>query len=112
MIILYNGYEILCCDEFSGRDFTCQTLLNSNLNGRVIYGSCFSQEIPDTEVFSSGLVATFLNCNLDNVKVPVGCTVQNCSQRRFMAQSDGLDWFVDENNNPISLKSRVPQISE
>lgn len=88
--------------SFSHKSFSGRKLRNADFSGvSVIRGSGFSQEQPDTEVFPDGLAVTFINCNLDNVVIPAGCTVIDSSTRRFMAQEDGLDWLVDGNNNPI-----------
>lgn len=83
-------------------DYTGQLLTDETAEG-VIEASCFSQERPDSRIFPEGMTGvTFLRCNLDNVFIPEGNTVEGGSQRRFMVQEDGYDWLVDENNNPIA----------
>lgn len=102
MIRNYNDQDYNFDDELSFKDFTLRQMQGYNLSGKVIYGSCFSQEIPDSQVFNPETTgATFIRCNLDNVLVPEGNTVIDCSQRRFQVQEDGLDWLVDENNQPV-----------
>lgn len=72
-------------------------------SGRIFVGYCFSQELPDTDVFPDGATgATFVNCNLDNCLIPGGSTVSGGSQRRFRAQQDGLDWLLDDDDQPVS----------
>ena len=88
--------------SFSFKDFTGRNLTTMVITPQIIERSCFSQERPDTEIFPSDMGGvTFINCNLDNVKVPEGNIVIDCSTRRFAPQSDGNDWEVDELNNPI-----------
>jgi len=81
-----------------------KTLLEADdLEGAVIYGSCFSQETPDTDVFPINIKKiTFYNCNLDNVKiVKPGWIVIGGSERRFKVQNDRMDWIVDNGNIPL-----------
>lgn len=83
-------------------DYTGRYLGDETAQG-TIEGSCFSQETPDSVVFPADMQGvTFIRCNLDNVFMPEGNTVIGGSQRRFMALDDGNDWFVDENNNPLT----------
>lgn len=87
---------------YSYKDFTGQNLRLHNIEQEIIERSCFSQEKPDMKIFPDDMKGkTFLNCNLDNVFIPPGNITKDCSQRRFMAQDDGYDWILDENNNPI-----------
>lgn len=71
--------------------------------GTTIDRSCFSQEHPDSDIFPDGMTGvTFRSCNLDNVLIPPGNTLTDCTTRRFAAQNDGKDWIVDSNNQPVS----------
>ena len=91
-------------DKYSKQDYTGKSLLNeTHLEGIVIYGSCFSQETPDTDVFPMIVKKiTFYNCNLDNVKiVKPGWIVIGGSERRFKVQNDRMDWIVDNGNIPL-----------
>ena len=75
------------------------------MEGIIIYGSCFSHEIPDTKIFPQGIKnITFINCNLDNVFIvkPDWITV-NCTQKRFKVQADARDWEIDSNGKPIKV---------
>ena len=88
---------------YSNKDFTGQDLSNrTDMNGLVIENSCFSQETPDREIFPKDLTGcTFIDCNLDNVFIPEGNKLENCSTRRFKAQDDGKDWIIDEDGKTI-----------
>ena len=90
-------------DKYSWKDFTGRTLQDTkDLDNKIIFGSCFSQEIPDTKVFPDDMKnVIFVNCNLDNVYIPAGNTVIGSTQRRFKVQTDRSDWFVDNDNKPI-----------
>ena len=90
-------------DKYSKQDYTGKSLLNeTDLEGIVIYGSCFSQETPDTDVFPMIVKKiTFYNCNLDNVKiVKPGWIVIGGSERRYKVQNDLNDWLIDDTNKP------------
>lgn len=99
-----DGKKITYCDIYSLKDFTNQNLLDrKDLKNKTIYGSCFSQEIPETKIFPSGMKGvTFINCNLDNVFIPSGNTVIGGSQRQFKAMDDGQDYLVNEQGEAIS----------
>lgn len=102
MKINYDGIDIEMSDEFSSQDFTGQ-LITKELSGN-IYGSCFSQELPETEVFPADMTGvTFYNCNLDNCVIPPGNNVVGGSVRRFKVQNDLRDWVIDGTNKPIEV---------
>ena len=95
--------------SYSFKDFTGHSMvLKTDLNGQTIRGSCFSREIPDSEVFPPDMKGvTFINCNLDNVTIPDGNTVTDCSQRRFKVQNDMNDWEIDDNNIPLNVMNWI-----
>ena len=95
---IYNADE-----KYSWKDFTGQILTDrKDLNDKIIFGSCFSQEIPDTKVFPDDMKnVIFVNCNLDNVYIPAGNIVMGSTQRRFKVMNDWEDWIVDKDNKPI-----------
>lgn len=105
--ILYPGFgTITFNDKYSYKDFTGKTLLSAtDLEGITIYGSCFSQETPDTQVFPNNLIKiTFVNCNLDNVfLVKPGWIIVGGTQRRFKVQNDLRDWEIDTNGIPVKV---------
>lgn len=93
-------------DWFSHWDFTNLKIDDAGdfINNLIIRGSCFSQQQPDTKVFPDEMTGvTFVNCNLDNVAIPDGNTLIDCSNRRYVVQNDMNDWEIDENNNPVRL---------
>lgn len=99
-MIDYNGNDVEINSEFSLKDFTGKSLKYRQITGNV-YGSCFSREKPDSDVFPSNMQGvTFYDCNLDNCLIPAGNIVVGGSIRRYQSQNDGNDWLVDENNNP------------
>jgi hypothetical protein len=89
--------------SYSHRDFTGQVLTDrpaKEFEGEIV-GSCFSQEAPGTEVFPKDAACTFVDCNLDNVALPPGCTVVRGCARRFRTQTDGHDWEVAADGAPV-----------
>jgi hypothetical protein len=100
--ILYDGKIINISDDYSNKDFTSRILKEEKLDGLAIFGSCFSQEIPDSSIFPDDMKnVSFYNCNLDNVYIPVGNDVFGCSQRKIKIQNDLMDWVVDKDLKPI-----------
>ncbi len=99
----FDGVILDYNDEYSNKNFHDIDLSNrTNMNGIVIYSSLFYSEIPDTNVFPENMNGVkFVNCNLDNIIIPEGNVLQNCSNKRFKVQNDGNDWLIDENNKPI-----------
>jgi hypothetical protein len=106
-VVTYN-------DKYSFRDFTGQKLLDvKDLEGITIFGSCFSQELlgeiskGSVKVFPDNIKnITFINCNLDNVKVKPGWTTTGCSERNFKVKKDKNgkdlgDWIIDTDGNYI-----------
>jgi len=88
-------------DEWSFKDFT-GLKIKENLDGKVIHGSCFSQEIPDTHIFPEDMKGVkFSWCNLDNVFIPEGNEVIGREPKRWQVQNDHQTWIVDKDNKPI-----------
>lgn len=88
---------------YSDKDFTGQDLSSrADMDGLFIENSCFSNETPRALVLPSTLSGTtFSYCNLDNVFIPTGNTLINCSNR-FFRSIDGVDWLLDpETLEPI-----------
>ncbi len=74
------------------------------LEGLTIYAACFYQEQPDVDVFPSDVKnLTLAFCNLDNVVIPSGVTLIQCSTRRLQVQNDLRDWEIDAQNRPVKL---------
>lgn len=98
--------------KYSFADFTHQSFKDisvSEFNNTVIKGSCFYQEAKenDTEVlkdiFPDGMTGViFQRCNLDNVLIPLGNTVEsNCTNRKIKIQNDWQDWILDSSLDPV-----------
>jgi hypothetical protein len=90
---------------YSNRDLTGQIFLDQPVGDFAgdIQGSCFYQQVYDTEVFPAGTVCNFIGCNLDNVLVPAGCTMEGCTNKRLMGLPDGEMYIVDAAGAPIQL---------
>ena len=87
-------------------------------NNTIIQGSCFYQEwdwdgnkpvIKD--IFPDGMTGVvFRNCNLDNVYIPPGNTVEGGTNKRIQVQNDWSDWVLDSNlkpKEPVNKKMRL-----
>lgn len=98
-----KGVSYSCDPIWYSKDFTGQDLTKKVIaNGTVIFGSCFSRESPGGIAFPPGMTGvTLVRCNLDNVFIPPGNTVVDCSQKTFIAQNDLCDWIVDGSNKPV-----------
>jgi len=74
------------------------------LDSLTIYSTSFFQEQPDVDIFPSDVKnLTLAFCNLDNVVIPRGATLIECSTRRIQAQNDLRDWELDDQNVPVRL---------
>ena len=104
-MIKYNEINYDASEKYSFKDFTGQDLsLKIDMDGVIIYASCFSHEIPDSSVFPANLTgATFIKCNLSNCKIPDGNTVIDCNQTKFKNQNDLRDWELDGGNQPLKV---------
>jgi hypothetical protein len=86
--------------DFMGQDFS--SVSASELDNTEIVGSCFYQEgDPDAEIFPPSMTGViFKRCNLDNVKVPAGNTIEGGCHRKIKVQNDLEDWFLNGTNQP------------
>ncbi len=92
--------------KYSYKDFTDKDLTSlpaSDFNNSEIVGSCFyQQKAPNTQVFPTGITGvTFRKCNLDNVLIPPGNTVDGGCHRKIKIHNDLEDWIVDDLGKPI-----------
>jgi hypothetical protein len=103
LLVQYN-------EQYSFRDFTNQDLRSAtDLDGAVIKGSCFYQTCaedfagdPLRHIFPGDMRdVSFVECNLDNVYIPPGNTIRQCSHRRIKRMNDGEYWFVGEDFKPV-----------
>ncbi len=93
-------------DEWSFKNFTNQRnpFGKASIDGLTIYSTSFYQESLDVDVFPAGVKnVTLAFCNLDNVVIPSGVTLIQCSTRRLQVQNDLRDWEVDAQNRPVRL---------
>ena len=97
------------CGAASQRDYT--GVLSVEIpDGAYIYGSCFSQETPNTSIFRASMRnVTFRNCNLSNVRVPQpnNNTLIDCRVDQFQAQNDLNDWIVDDLGKPVEILNKI-----
>lgn len=99
-------------EKYSYKDFMGQSFTHlpaSDFNNSEIVGSCFYQQAaPKTKVFPVGITGVrFIRCNLDNVLIPSGNTVEpDCCHRKIMIQNDLEDWLVDDSGKPIEPISK------
>lgn len=102
MIQVYEGIEYDLNEALSFKDFTGRGQTHFPTVKGVVYGTCFSQEVPDSHVFPESMIGvTFIKCNLDNVHIPPGNIVIDCWQRRFKVQNDRNDWLIDSKGLPM-----------
>lgn len=92
-------------EKYSYKDFLTQTLTDTDpkeWDDTEVVGSCFAKEKPNTKVFPDGIKnVTFKKCNLDNVVVPEGCTIEGGTHKLIEVQNDGEDWILDKDLNPV-----------
>lgn len=92
--------------KYSYKDFLDKDLTKepaSDFNNSEIIGSCFyQQKAPNTKVFPTGITSVkFVGCNLDNVLVPIGNTIEDSCHRKIMIQNDLEDWVVNNSSEPV-----------
>ena len=108
MLIRFPEGEIEC-GAASQRDFTGVPFVDIPDNA-YIYGSCFSQETPNTSIFRASMRnVTFRNCNLSNVRVPQpnNNVLIDCRVDQFQVQNDLNDWIVDDLGVPVEILNKA-----
>lgn len=91
--------------DFTGLDFT--KIDPKEFDKTIITGTCFSQLLPLTKVFPPGMTGVlFMKCNLDNVDIPVGNTMDACCNRQWKEQNDMELWVVDIALQPVEPLSK------
>lgn len=99
-------------EKYSYKDFTGQSLKGEDIPPGEIIGSCFAQEGEEMyDIFPDGMTGVTLSkCNLDNVVVPAGNTIDVSSwNRNIIVQNDLADWVcdgADKPTEPIDKKYR------
>lgn len=95
--------------KYSNKDLTGMSFTDihpDEFSNSTIKGSCFYRENMGqdgyVDVFPDGMEGvTFDHCNLDNIKIPAGNDMHDCSNRLIKEQNDLEDWVVDERGEPI-----------
>lgn len=106
--------------KLSNKNFTNQDISDMDLSdyveGMTIENSTFYHEDDATknislkDLFGAKLKnVTFINCNLDNIKIPGSATLINCSNRTIIKQVDDEDWVCDKTTKqpvePVNVKA-------
>lgn len=90
---------------YSYGSFENKNFINSEpdeFNNSIIYGSNFSQKNHRTIVFPVNITGVyFLRCNMDNVYIPPGIEIFECSNKQIKLMNDLEYWEVDEYGNPL-----------
>lgn len=102
--------------KYSFGDFSDDAFISEpavDFSDSTIKGSCFAQQNePGKVIFPAGMTGVeFERCNLDNVFIPPGNTLdERCSNRRIITQNDAQDWVVNDSDvptAPVNLKSHI-----
>jgi hypothetical protein len=100
-------------EKYSGKDLSQQSFKSepaADFNNSEIRSSNFAHCLPVghsgeayQDIFPTGMTGVeFVHCNLDNVLIPVGNTMDaRCSNRRIKNQNDKDDWVVDAAGKPV-----------
>jgi hypothetical protein len=92
-------------EEYSYKDFLQKQLTDKpaeDFTGEIV-GSCFAQDVPNTQVFPEIATCTFVRCCLNNCEIPDGCTVGEGSvNHQHWKQNDGEQWVLNEQGKPVS----------
>lgn len=94
-------------EKYSYKDFTGQYLTDlpaSDFNNSEIIGSCFHiGNKPFSKVFPDGMTGvTFTRCSLSNCIIPLGNTIgEKCQHRWIENRNDMEQWILDDNGSPI-----------
>ena len=100
--------------NFMNKDFL--KIDAKEFNNSEIIGTCFAQEyneITKKDIFPKGMIGVkFIKCNLDNVVVPEGNTMEECVNKSIQVQNDNDDWVLDEAGNPTEPISKELRIEK
>lgn len=91
-------YSFKSFNEMSFKDVPVE-----EFNNTTIKGSCFFQAFPleskkePVDIFPDGMTGvTFIACNLDNVWIPPGNTLIDCTNKWIVLKNDGYNWEKDK----------------
>lgn len=104
-------------EKYSFKDFMGHSFKDKKpkeFNDTELIGSCFYQEcVYDDpmvlkDIFPDGMKGvTFRRCNLDNVYIPAGNTVEpDCTHKKIKIQNDLEDWILDTTLKPVEPMSK------
>lgn len=92
----------------------------SEFNNTIIRGSCFYQEWREgdkeiiKDIFPDGMTGvTFEKCNLDNIFIPDGNTINEIKggcHRKIAVQNDWDDWILDDDLRPIKPTNKEQRL--
>lgn len=92
---------------FPYHDVSFKGVPAEDFNNTIIRGSCFYQEWRENEnvikdIFPDGMTdVIFVNCNLDNIYIPPGNTIQDGTNKRIQVQNDFQAWILDNDLKPV-----------
>jgi hypothetical protein len=112
-------------EKYSHKDFTGKSLLTCDpkeLSHTTVRGSCFAQEVPCgkqaefVDIFPKGMTnVTFVGCNLDNVRVPDGCKIEDGTHKliEIRREKDAyVAWIMSDKGIPVSKLNPDPVVAE
>jgi len=102
-------------EKYSFKDFTHMSFKDrpsSEFNNTCIKGSNFYQENkPDEDIFPDMTGVEFVRCNMDNVLIKPGNTIDGETQnRRIQAQNDLEDWILEKQGNRWVAKEPLDKV--
>ena len=91
----------------------------SEFNDTEIIGSCFYQEWIEGEsevvkdIFPDGMKGvTFKGCNLDNVFILKGNSLEGCTNKTIQVKNDLSDWILDKDLNPTEPMDKKERLAK
>lgn len=89
-----------------------------DFNNTTIRGSCFYQEWVEgdkdvvKDIFPDGMTGVvFVDCNLDNILVPVGNTVVRGTNKKLKVQNDFECWILDGKLDPVEPMNKEERLA-
>lgn len=84
-------------EKYSNKIFNGKSFVDSDdMSNIEINNSSFASESFNVTIFPSNMTGTtFVDCNLDNVFVPSGNTIQGGTRVFYKTLDDGFEWNCD-----------------
>ena len=83
----------------------------SEFSDTEIIGACFYQNEPYTRVFPDGIKnLTLTRCNVDNVEIPSGVTVNGGTNHHIKSQNDGEYWIMDRDGKAVEPRDKAQYV--